>query len=34
MERLAQFIDELEDLVSLLRHQLGLWPTNRVARRR
>jgi len=26
MERIAQLFDELEDLVSLLRHQLGLWP--------
>ena len=26
MERLAQLLDELEDIVSLLRHQLGLWP--------
>jgi hypothetical protein len=26
MERLVQFFDELEDLVSVLRHRLGLWP--------
>jgi hypothetical protein len=29
MERLAQLFDELEDIVSLLRHQLGLWPASR-----
>jgi len=26
MERIAQLLDELEDILSLLRHQLGLWP--------
>ena len=26
MERFAQLLDELEDIVSLLRHRLGLWP--------
>jgi len=26
MERLVQLLDELEDLLSLLRHQLSLWP--------
>jgi len=26
VERLAQLLDELEDILSLLRHQLGLWP--------
>jgi hypothetical protein len=34
MERLAQLFDEIEDLLSLLRHQLGLWPERRTARRR
>ncbi len=33
MERLVQLLDELEDLVSVLRHRLGLWPDARVARR-
>jgi len=27
VERIAQLLDELEDFVSLVRHQLGLWPT-------
>jgi hypothetical protein len=26
MERIVQLLDELEDFVSLLRHQLGLFP--------
>jgi hypothetical protein len=26
VERFAQLFDELEDIVSLLRHRLGLWP--------
>jgi len=26
MERFAQLLDELEDLFSVLRQQLGLWP--------
>jgi len=26
MERLLQLIDELDDLVALLRHRFGLWP--------
>jgi hypothetical protein len=26
VERIAQLLDELEDFVSLVRHQLGLWP--------
>ena len=29
MERLAQLFDELEDLLTLLRHQLGLWPEHK-----
>jgi hypothetical protein len=33
MEKLAQFFDELEDLLTLLRHQLGLWPAERMRRR-
>ena len=28
VERLAQLIDEIEDILSVLRHQLGLWPTD------
>jgi hypothetical protein len=28
VERIAQLFDELEDILSLLRHQLGLWPGN------
>ena len=32
MERLAQLFDELEDLVSVLRHRLGLWPAVRIPR--
>jgi hypothetical protein len=27
VERIAQLFDELEDLLSLLRHQLGLFPS-------
>jgi hypothetical protein len=26
VERIAQLFDEIEDFVSLVRHQLGLWP--------
>jgi hypothetical protein len=26
MERLVQLLDEIEDLLSALRHHLGLWP--------
>ena len=26
MERFAQLLDELEDIVSVLRQQLGFWP--------
>ena len=26
MERIAQLFDEIEDFVSVLRQQLGLWP--------
>jgi hypothetical protein len=33
MERLAQLMDELEDLVVIVRHRLGLWPAARSARR-
>ncbi len=33
MERFAQLIDELEDLVAVLRHSLGLWPARRGTRR-
>jgi len=33
LERLVQFFDELEDLVSVLRHRLGLWPAARNDRR-
>jgi hypothetical protein len=33
MERLAQLIDEIEDLVSVLRHRLGLFPTASIRRR-
>jgi hypothetical protein len=29
VERFAQLLDELEDLLSLLRHQLRLWPATR-----
>jgi hypothetical protein len=29
MERLVQLLDEIEDLVSVLRHRLGLWPATR-----
>jgi hypothetical protein len=34
MERLAQLIDEIEDLVAALRHRLGLFPIARISRRR
>jgi hypothetical protein len=34
MERLAQLIDEIEDLVAVLRHRLGLFPAARISRRR
>jgi hypothetical protein len=34
MERLAQLIDESEDLVAVLRHRLGLFPIARISRRR
>jgi hypothetical protein len=34
MERIAQLIDEIEDLVAVLRHRLGLFPLARIARRR
>jgi len=33
VERLAQLIDEIEDLVSVLRHRLGLFPSVRIPRR-
>jgi hypothetical protein len=33
MERFVQLLDELEDLVSVLRHRLGFWPDLRGARR-
>ncbi len=33
MERLVQLFDEIEDLVSVLRHRLGLWPAVRDPRR-
>jgi hypothetical protein len=33
MERLVQFLDELEDLVTVLRHRLGLWPATPAIRR-
>jgi hypothetical protein len=29
LERLAQLLDEIEDLVAVLRHRLGLWPAVR-----
>lgn len=32
MERLVQFFDELEDIVTVLRHRLGLWPAVRSPR--
>jgi hypothetical protein len=34
MERLAQLIDEIEDLVAVLRHRLGFFPADRLTRRR
>lgn len=33
MERIVQLLDEIEDLVSLVRHRLGLWPAERGPRR-
>jgi hypothetical protein len=32
VERLVQFLDEIEDLVCVLRHRLGLWPPERKQR--
>jgi len=32
VERFAQLLDELEDILSLLRHQLGLWPARKTTR--
>ncbi len=29
MERLVQLLDEIEDIVSVLRQRFGLWPTKR-----
>jgi hypothetical protein len=26
VERIAQLLDELEDILSLVRHRLGFWP--------
>jgi hypothetical protein len=34
MERIVQLIDEIEDLVSALRHRFGLFPAARIPRRR
>jgi hypothetical protein len=34
VERFAQLLDELEDILSLLRHQLGLFPASRNSRTR
>jgi hypothetical protein len=34
VERFAQLLDELEDILSLLRHQLGLWPARKITRDR
>jgi hypothetical protein len=34
MERFAQLIDEIEDLVAVLRHRLGFFPAARISRRR
>jgi hypothetical protein len=34
MERIAQLIDEIEDLVSVLRHRFGFFPAARISRRR
>jgi hypothetical protein len=34
MERLAQLFDEIEDLLTLLRHHFGLWPAGETTRRR
>jgi hypothetical protein len=33
MERLLQLLDELDDLVCVLRHRLRLWPAARTASR-
>lgn len=33
MERIAQLLDEIEDLVCVLRHRLGLWLARRNAPR-
>jgi len=33
MERIAQLLDELDDLFCALRHRLGLWPAARSVRR-
>ncbi len=29
MERIVQLLDEIEDLVCMLRHRLGFWPAAR-----
>jgi hypothetical protein len=34
VERIVQLLDEIEDLLSLLRHQLGLFPARRNTRSR
>jgi len=33
VERIVQLFDEIEDIVSVLRHRLGLWPAKRITRR-
>jgi hypothetical protein len=33
VERIVQLLDEIEDLVCVLRHRLGLWPARRNAPR-
>jgi hypothetical protein len=33
MERFAQLLDEIEDIVSVLRQQFGLWPARRSSHR-
>jgi hypothetical protein len=33
MERFVQLLDEIEDIVSVLRQRFGLWPARQVARR-